>query len=250
MLRVRESWLKAFQDLGFSPKFLSSEQIEHGDLEHGYKVLVLPQSLAMSDAEVRAVDRFRSRGNIFGDGSPGLFDEHGKLRSSPLQLGFKQRNSEQISFSQSPTKTFARQADISRYTEERLNAKMEWAEWIRANLLQFKPELEVPLANCIRIHRFTIGETTLAALERNISYHMSEDLKQAGGNENLEKPVDSVVRLRTPAYVYDLRSGKSFGRTTEFTIRIDPWKPALLALQKESFSGRPAELVKQLLNTK
>ena len=36
---------------------------------------------------------------------------------------------------------------------------------------------------------------------------MSEDLKQRGGNEALEKPVIFDAQLAAPAHAYDLRSG-------------------------------------------
>ena len=35
---------------------------------------------------------------------------------------------------------------------------------------------------------------------------MSEGLKQAGGNEALEKPVTFQAKLAAPAHVYDLRA--------------------------------------------
>jgi hypothetical protein len=59
---------------------------------------------------------------------------------------------------------------------------------------------------------------------------MSEDLKQAGGNEALEKPVEVEARLAQSAHVYDLRTQKYLGHTDHFTFTIDPWQPSLFAL--------------------
>ena len=53
---MRDSWLKALQDLGYSPQFLSSAQIENGALRKaGPAVLVLPGSWAISDKEATEI---------------------------------------------------------------------------------------------------------------------------------------------------------------------------------------------------
>jgi hypothetical protein len=86
------------------------------------------------------------------------------------------------------------------------------------------------------------------AIERNLEYQMSEDLKQAGGNEALEQPLDLTARLAPeapPAHVYDLRSGRLLAQGREWTFRLDPWQPSLFALLPEP-AGAP-ELVEPLL---
>ena len=59
---------------------------------------------------------------------------------------------------------------------------------------------------------------------------MSEDLKQAGGNQNLETAAEVDLRLAQPAHVYDLRTGQYFGHTQQIHLRLDPWRPSLFAL--------------------
>ena len=45
LVKVRDGWLKALTDLGYSPRFLSSQQVEAGELTRGgYKACVLPRS--------------------------------------------------------------------------------------------------------------------------------------------------------------------------------------------------------------
>ena len=78
----------------------------------------------------------------------------------------------------------------------------------------------------------------LFAFERNVSYHMSEDLKQAGGNEQLEKPVEAEASLAAPAHVYDLRAKSYLGRTNRLRFTLDPWQPSLFAAIAEKV---PAE---------
>ena len=99
----------------------------------------------------------------------------------------------------------------------------------------------------VRVHRYTLPVTParLIALDRNPSWRMSEDLKQGGGNEALEKPVTVSVRLEKPGHVYDLITGKKLGSGAQFDCTIDPWRPSLLAvLPGESPAGG---LVEKLL---
>ena len=65
---------------------------------------------------------------------------------------------------------------------------------------------------------------------------MSEDLKQAGGNEALEKPVSFEAKLVGKAHVYDLRSGAYLGETDRIAVSLDPWRPSLFALLPEKLA--------------
>ena len=62
MMRVRDSWLKALQDLGYTPQFVSSEQIERGAGSAHFGVLVLPDSYALSSREITALQPLLRRG--------------------------------------------------------------------------------------------------------------------------------------------------------------------------------------------
>ncbi len=90
--RVRGGWLAAFEDMGFAPQFVSSEEIEAGRLNSAQNAaLVLPSSYAMSDREASEITAFvespKASGvahEIFCDGVPGVFDQHGKIRKEPV----------------------------------------------------------------------------------------------------------------------------------------------------------------------
>ena len=62
---------------------------------------------------------------------------------------------------------------------------------------------------------------------------MSEELKQAGGNEELETPVNLAARLAQPAHVYDLRTQNYLGHIDRLNFTLDPWQPSLFALLPE-----------------
>jgi hypothetical protein len=99
----------------------------------------------------------------------------------------------------------------------------------------------------VRTHRFTLGKARLLAFERNIDYKMSEELAQAGGNEQLEKPVTFTASWNGDNEVYDLRTGKHLGRSSQIEVNLDPWQPSLYALLPAKVYG---DVVKALLNHK
>ena len=91
--RLRESWVKLVEDNGLQYKFLADEQVKAGGLKFydaatgtGYKVLILPEIVAMSAEEMKAIRDFvAAGGTVIADRMPGTFDEHGrKLDASPL----------------------------------------------------------------------------------------------------------------------------------------------------------------------
>jgi hypothetical protein len=248
MARVRGAWVKIFQDLGYTPRFIQSSQME--GLLNDCAVLVLPTSQAMTNGEPQAIINFfnasteRAPRLVFADGTPGLFDENGRLmpRSSLENLFPPATSESRASVVKGPAAKpgEAKMGDIALYARQRLAAEpnLGWAQWVADHLKAgageaFPREVTVPLASRTRVHRFQAGPARLLAFERNIAYHMSEDLKQAGGNEQLEKPIDLEAKLLWSAHVYDLRAGKYLGQTDRITFRLDPWQPSLFALLPE-----------------
>jgi hypothetical protein len=219
MAMIRNSWLKAFQDLGFTPRFISSEQIENGELERrDFKALILPHSLAMSRKEKESISE-RFRGTAFADVFPG-FDEHGRFQTTSE---FDQRLRERM------VTNVVRDGIIS-YQKQRLSATPATVlpDSIVSKLGELKPEVQIPLSARVRVHRFRSNKVHLLAFERNINYQMSEDLKQLGGNQELEKPVKIDVQLVKPFFVYDLRKRQHLGQVDHLEMTVDPWRPALL----------------------
>jgi hypothetical protein len=78
--RVRDSFMRVVEDLGLTYNFVSYEQIESGELVNGgYKVLLLPQSVAMSATECRRVEEFvRAGGTVISVNMSATMDEHGR----------------------------------------------------------------------------------------------------------------------------------------------------------------------------
>ena len=86
-LRLRESWGKLLDDCGVGWRFVSSHQLEHGELtraEAEIKTLILPRTIALSDREVEAIRQFSAAGGrVIADAVCARFDEHGKIRARP-----------------------------------------------------------------------------------------------------------------------------------------------------------------------
>jgi len=243
MGQSRNGWLKAFQDLGFSPRFISSEEIIAGKLPaSGNAILVMSQSWALAEKEAAEIKRFLDgpgRRVVFCESLPGLFDEHGKLRaSSPFEAVAPGAFSSSFSLAKGPRASAAPSNGAS-FAQARLkpNAGRDMSEWIEAQLGPMSPDVSVSASTCTRIHRFRSGAHQFLAFERNINYQMSENLKQACGNESLEKPVPIEATLREAAHIYDLRTGKYLGHTNRIQFTLDPWEPSLFALTAEKLAG-------------
>lgn len=242
--KIRNAWVKVFQDLGYSPQFLSTEQIENGALPRaGQCLLVLPESWALSDKEFSEVEilvqkrppqKPEIRGVIF-DGTPGAFDGHGKLRrSSPFDIYYP------LSVSSEPRAVAllagrnpaSRTGEIAQHSVDRLKegCPLPWSEWLSDQLLPLAPAVKIPVTARTRVHRFRAKGGELIAFERNINYQMSEELKQAGGNESLEKPHEVEAKLQQKYHVYNLWEQRYLGQTDSIRFTLDPWKPALFGL--------------------
>lgn len=244
MRKVRDSWLKALQDVGYAPRFISTEQVEGGELEQAESgVVVLPSSWSLSEKEVSALQTWlapnpgKSR-VVLCNGAPGTFDAHARLRVQGLPPPFNltQENAAGVAASLSGAGLQgALPGRIGSYAADRLKpgGAQEMVGWLAKQVGFLHPEITLSADARVRMHRFRTRRGQLLAFERNIDYQMSEDLKQAGGNEALEKPVELRVSLRRPRHVYDLRAGRYLGLAQELNFTLNPWSPSLFALAEE-----------------
>ncbi len=74
---VRDAWVKLLEDCGLQYDFVSRQQLEAGKLQQGYRVLILPESIAVSAAEAQQIRQFVAGGGaVIADLRCGLRDEH------------------------------------------------------------------------------------------------------------------------------------------------------------------------------
>ncbi|MBI1745671.1 MAG: beta-galactosidase trimerization domain-containing protein [Acidobacteria bacterium] len=82
ILRTMQAWQKLLEDTGYQYDYLSAQQIRAGALQlPQYRVLILPKTIALSEAEATAIEQFVRRGGVaIADYQLGLMDEHGRSR--------------------------------------------------------------------------------------------------------------------------------------------------------------------------
>lgn len=82
---IRDAWVKLLVDLGLQFEFVSEEQIEAGHLqEAGYRLLILPESLALSRAEeVQIRDFVNGGGAVMADMGCAVVDKQCRTNASP-----------------------------------------------------------------------------------------------------------------------------------------------------------------------
>ncbi len=80
---VRHSWENMLRDEGLQYTFISYADVVQKGIPSRYKVLILPAALCMSDVEAKRIQDFcRSGGTVIADYMPGLWDQHGRGRTS------------------------------------------------------------------------------------------------------------------------------------------------------------------------
>ena len=188
-----EDYTRALRRIGVQPRFLTAEMLEAGALQD-CRVLILPDSLALSDASIAAIRRFAANGGmVIADGEPGSFDVHGRRRPRPGLEGLPvvaERRAEALLRQ-------LRQAGVaSPVLPRRRDGTVE-------------SELET--------YRYRDGDLRLVALMPLVT-------KTPG------KPHPVVLPLPGAPEVYDLRAGKALGRRTELALTVDVASPTLLAL--------------------
>jgi len=238
-LGVRESYCRLLEDLGLQYKFVAYAQVEAGELlRGGYRVLILPRSSSLSDAEVAKIREFATRGGlVIADGEPGVFDEHSRRREKSAldDLFDASRGAKQ-----------AVRMDALSYHQLRLASKEgalhESAEkLLRENGIQ--PPFAVLDANGhsvvgVEMHRFQNGGVTIAGLLSNPQQRVDElGPPEFKSNARFEKPVSFRLALPAEYYVYDVRGAKALGRKRELAVTLDPYEPAIYALSQSPLPG-------------
>ncbi|MDD5482200.1 MAG: beta-galactosidase [Kiritimatiellae bacterium] len=91
-------FIRILEDLCHQYRFISYEQLAQGILtREKYKLIILPSSIALSEAERDALMAFsKSGGHVVADTIPGIYDEHGKPLVPDMQWAEWQKNSVEI----------------------------------------------------------------------------------------------------------------------------------------------------------
>lgn len=248
-VRIRESWGHAIEDQGLQYNFVSSNQVEDGELlRRGYRVLVLPHSSSLSAKEVSHIRLFVERGGVLvTDAMPGTFDEHSRrLVASPLVDMFPGEHLRALTVTAcGEGKTIFVHADVLNYLQDRITRKEAATYGIMAELFQaagLKPEIEVtgedkkPVVG-IDVHVFSNGGVRFLSLQTNPQQSVNElGPPNFRSNERFAVKQKVQVRFAGRRYAYDVRARRSLGEAGELSLTVDPYEPTVVALASAPFA--------------
>ncbi len=223
-LRLRESFCRLMEDLGFQYNFVAYDQLERGELiRGGYRVLILPRSSSLSAAEAAAIRDFLDRGGaVLAEGAPGVFDEHSRRLDQP-QLD--------------DSRVVRLTGDFLTYHQQRLAGKEAPVLGEMRRPLEragLRPEIRVEGGFGVETHVFRNGSVRILGLHSNPQLRVDElGPAEFRSNERFARPQTLRVVLPAAMQVYDLRSGRSLGAQKELAIHLDPYEPSLFALSAE-----------------
>ena len=220
----------AIEHLGLQQRFVSSEQIEHGELQRrGDRVLILPHSIALSASEAEQIRRFVAQGGVVvADGEPGTFDRHSRRLDKP-RLSDVFRGAPAATMQTFP---FGKGRAIY-LASGTLNDRDLAAQYAR--LLAdagIRPQFPVTAADGspardVETYVFRNGGVTVIALQR--------DPAPPGGASGETGTV--ILTLPRSAHLYDLLAKKSLGRRDRLTVTLGPVEPVILAVADTEISA-------------
>ena len=183
---------------GWRPEIISPARLSAGGLRAGgFRVLVLPESVALSDAEIAAIGDFKAAGGVvIADTTPGLFDAHGKRRAQPVLGGA------------------AMPLDPGREDAGARLARVLAAAGLTPPLTLATASGTWP--EDVTVTRLMAGGRPILALQRDFSAAP-------------RTPLPLTLTLPRACRVEDLRAGQEFGWRREVTLALDPVVPTLLA---------------------
>ncbi len=183
--------------LGLQPRFVSAAMLS--GLRD--KALILPDTLALSPADARAIAAFAARGGVvIADAPPGLFDAHSRrLPSAALAPGVARV--------------------IAPDDRAALGTLLE-----RAGVA---PELRFDAAQVgVEMHVFRLGNDEIVALQQSRPGNATEAV---------------TLTLPRPMAVTNLRSGQTLGPARHFSLMLDPVAPIILRATALAENSRPLQ---------
>ncbi len=215
------NFVRAIQHLGLQPRFVTDEAISNGELRRTrLRALMLPGAIALSKQEAAEIARFVARGGeIFSDGEPGLFDQHGRKERKPLLsaifTGPPRGATSRFGYG-TGTAIYAGFTGVDEKVNSDRAAELLAEEGIRPPFTVVRQSGEP--ANDIETHIFQTRGITILALQRDFA---------KGGSNDLE-----IVAITLPrrSNVYDLRAHRALGETDRVIVDVGSDEPAILGL--------------------
>lgn len=211
---ARRHVLRLLARLGLTPRFVSEHQIATGLLQRaGYKMLILPQTLALSYRSADAIHTFVSQGGtLVTSGKTAWFDGHGRRLNRPLLSRLLHSgNPRAVTLPPHDTQALRLLSKILAANHIVSDARIDASRGVQPAVEQY-------------IYR--TGRVTLVAL-------LAEPHR--------EMPVLTVpVALSFPraTNVYDVDTRSFLGKTARITVSANSTLPTVLALTETPLSSR------------
>ncbi len=256
--RNRDGWVKALHDMGVGFNFISYTNIELGGLiSNGYKVLVLPMSMALSDLEVQNIRAFVKQGGIvIADALPGVMDNHTKFRETRALadvFGIKARmySREELVTPDCESGLKVSSAEVLATENNKLqllrNKYGEGTAYLLNWFMDKYPEEKLSNTNDESLSKIrNIFDREQLKSEINIKTPTGEAengiekyaFSNAGGSARLlgllpgkeGKDRQVLLHFDFPVNLYDIRNTKYLGESNEFKINIQNSVPELYGL--------------------
>jgi len=230
-LRLRNSYCRLIEDEGLQYKFVAYDGVERGDLwRDGYRIFILPRSIALSTAEAHALVAFVKQGGVLiVDGDAGTYDEHGRrLEKSSLSEVFENRNL-------AGRVIHMNALDYDRQRVLGTGAELHAAMGKAASGTGIEPKFHVidaagKQATGIETHVFRNGGAYIVGLLSNPPIEVDE-LGPLKVQSHKLFSQERKIRLVPPEdfYAYDVRNHRTLGKVKTVPLTLDPYEPAVIA---------------------
>ena len=226
------NYARAIEHMGLQHRFVSDEQVEKGELGRaGYRVLILPRTIALSARAAEAIRDFvRQGGAVIADGEPGIFDEHGRRLARPALA----------EIFPSPMSPSATQFGFGKGHAIYLPAPRDQGSAERLSDIFAAAGIE-PLVSVMRSDGRPAADVETYVFEngRRRSSRCCAISTHRPRRPNLRPDRQEAIDLKLPHpyEVYDVRSRRALGLTSRLTLALGPVEPIVLALSEQPLPG-------------
>ena len=196
---LRTDLWQRLREAGWSPQFVSYEEVENNALAaRGFTTCLLPDSLALSDREAQALQRFaKAPGNrLLYAGEPGVFLANGTPRQAPLFAPCTQSVAQLVAGLPPPA--------------------------VRVT----------PPGSGVTVYRYRRNNDLMYALEQRQHGQTGEDVTQSVTQKNMGGTVRVTFDYNDARPLLDLRTGRITGRAGRAQVDVPFERPVVLGFSR------------------